>query len=417
LIAVVGLRDATAAPHEPVTDITSPTAFDERSDQENLALRDADAQGDVHGDTRPMRSPSAGSVEDSSSARFQPSRRSNPPDGIPPVEGLRMRQVFNHEPVMVAEVVALFAPVPPGVVIDATVGGGGHARALLEAHPHLRVLGIDRDPDAVDAAAESLAEFGGRASVRHAPFTTLADEIESDAADTDDQVTGVLFDLGVSSPQLDRAERGFSYRHDGPLDMRMDPTLGPSAADVVNTWSVDALSRLFAENGEGRFAGRIARAVVAARPFTTTAQFAETVRNAIPAATRRQGGHPAKRVFQAVRIAVNDELDLLAEAVPTAIEILAPQGRCVAISYHSGEDRIIKAAFNRADTGGCVCPPGLPCACGAVPIGRLLFRGARKASAEERARNRRAESARLRAIERIGPVTVSNGDPTDTVPS
>jgi len=413
LIALVGLRgDAPASP-DSLTDIAQDIEFDERSGPQIPLRRDGKGHPEAHGDTRPMRSPSTGSVEDSSSARFQPSRWSNPPDGIPPVEGLRMRQVFNHEPVMVAEVVALFAPVPPGVVIDATVGGGGHARALLEAHPHLRVLGIDRDPDAVSAAGESLAEFGDRASVRHAPFTSLADEIENDAAMSDGQVTGVLFDLGVSSPQLDRAERGFSYRNEGPLDMRMDPTEGPSAADVVNTWSVDALSRLFAENGEGRFARRIARAVVAGRPFVTTAQFAEVVRSAIPAATRRQGGHPAKRVFQAVRIAVNDELDLLSEAVPTAIDVLAPRGRCVAISYHSGEDRIVKAAFNRADTGGCVCPPGLPCACGAVPIGRLLFRGARKATPQERANNRRAESARLRAIERLGPVSVSNGDPVD----
>jgi 16S rRNA (cytosine1402-N4)-methyltransferase len=181
---------------------------------------------------------------------------------------------------------------------------------------------------------------------------------------------------------------------------------------VVNTWSVDALSRLFAANGEGRFATRIARAVVAGRPFTSTAQFADTVRAAIPAATRRTGGHPAKRVFQAVRIAVNDELDLLADAVPTAIDILAPRGRCVAISYHSGEDRIVKAAFSEAETGGCVCPPGLPCACGAVPVGRLVFRGARRPTPEERARNRRAESARLRAIERLDPVPATGGDTT-----
>jgi 16S rRNA (cytosine1402-N4)-methyltransferase len=352
-----------------------------------------------------MRSPSAGSVEDSSSARFQPSRRSNAPDGIPPAEGLRMRQVFTHEPVMEAEVVALFAPVPPGVVIDATVGGGGHASAILDAHSHLRVLGIDRDPEAVEAATESLARFGDRATVRQAPFNRLAEEMEQSAESSNEQVTGVLFDLGVSSPQLDRADRGFSYRQDGPLDMRMDPTGGPSAADIVNTWSVDDLSRLFVANGEGRFAMRIARAIVANRPFTTTGQFAETVRAAIPAATRRTGGHPAKRVFQAVRIAVNDELDMLAEAVPTAIEILAPRGRCVAISYHSGEDRIVKAAFARADTGGCVCPPGLPCACGAVPLGRLVFRGSRRPTAEERSRNRRAESARLRAVERLEPVT------------
>jgi 16S rRNA (cytosine1402-N4)-methyltransferase len=312
-----------------------------------------------------------------------------------------MRQVFDHEPVMVAEVVALFAPVPPGVVVDATVGAGGHAKAILEAHPHLRVLGLDRDPEAVAAATETLSEFGERATVRHAPFSRMVDEVNQSGDATDDEVTGVLFDLGVSSPQLDTAERGFSYRHEGPLDMRMDPTSSPSAADVVNTWSVDALSRIFAANGEGRFARRIARAVVAARPIVTTTQFAEVVRTAIPAAARRHGGHPARRAFQAVRIAVNGELDVLAETVPAAVEMLAPRGRCVAIAYHSGEDRIVKASFSQAETGGCVCPPGLPCACGAVPVGRLLFRGARRPSPEERLRNRRAESARLRAIERL----------------
>ena len=192
-----------------------------------------------HSDTRPMRSLSAGSVEDSSSASFQPSRRSNPHDGIPPVEGLRMRQVFDHEPVMEAEVVALFAPVPAGVVIDATVGAGGHAGAILAAHPHLRVLGLDRDPDAVEAATQRLSAFGDRARVRHAPFNRLAQEMEEGADGSTDQVTGVLFDLGVSSPQLDTGERGFSYRHDGPVDMRMDPTTGPSGSDVVNTWPLD----------------------------------------------------------------------------------------------------------------------------------------------------------------------------------
>jgi len=401
-MAVAGLRDRPAS-SGTVVRFRNETSLDDSSGPEVRSRQDPVHADAGHGDTRPMRSPSAGSVEDSSSARFQPSRRSNPPDGIPPVEGLRMRQVFDHEPVMEAEVVELFAPVPPGVVIDATVGGGGHASALLEAHPHLRVLGLDRDPDAVTAAAERLSRFGDRASVRHASFDHLADETEL-SGPSEDQVSGVLFDLGVSSPQLDTVERGFSYRHDGPLDMRMDPTTGPSAADIVNTWSVDDLSRLFAANGEGRFARRIARAVVAGRPYATTGQFAETVRAAIPAATRRSGGHPARRVFQAVRIAVNDELELLEEAIPTAIELLAPRGRCVAISYHSGEDRIVKAAFARADTGGCVCPPGLPCACGAVPVGRLLFRGARRPTPEERARNRRAESARLRAIERLEPV-------------
>ena len=312
-----------------------------------------------------------------------------------------MRQVFAHEPVMEAEVVELFAPVPPGTVIDATVGGGGHARAILDAHSHLRLLGLDRDPDAVSAATETLAPYDGRAVVRHASFDRLVEESERDSADSGEPVTGVLFDLGVSSPQFDRGERGFSYRHDGPLDMRMDPTDGQTAADVVNTWPVEELSRLFAANGEGRFATRIARAIAAGRPFTTTGQLAEVVRQAIPAATRRQGGHPARRVFQALRIAVNEELDRLATAVPAAVSILAPRGRCVAISYHSGEDRIVKAAFGEAASGGCVCPPGLPCACGAVPVGRLVFRGSRRPSPGERARNRRAESARLRALERL----------------
>ncbi|MGH9016936.1 MAG: 16S rRNA (cytosine(1402)-N(4))-methyltransferase RsmH [Acidimicrobiales bacterium] len=324
-----------------------------------------------------------------------------------------MRQVFDHEPVMEAEVVALFAPVPPGVVVDATVGGGGHARAILEAHPHLRVLGLDRDLDAVEAARETLAPFGTRATVRHARFDRLAEEAEPGEADRSDAVSGVLFDLGVSSPQFDRAERGFSYRHDGPLDMRMDATGGPSAADVVNTWPVDELRRLFAANGEGRFATRIARAVVGARPLTTTAQFAAAVTAAIPAAVRRHGGHPARRVFQAVRIAVNEELELLAETLPVAIGLVAPRGRCVAIAYHSGEDRIVKAAFSEAETGGCVCPPGLPCACGAVPVGRLVFRGARRPTAEEQARNRRAGSARLRALERIE----TPGTPTPPAPA
>ncbi|HLN43374.1 MAG TPA: 16S rRNA (cytosine(1402)-N(4))-methyltransferase RsmH [Acidimicrobiales bacterium] len=338
-------------------------------------------------------------MEDSSSARFQPSRRSNPPDGIPPVEGLRMRQVFSHEPVMVAEVVALFAPVPAGVVIDATVGGGGHAEALLVAHPHLRVLGLDRDPDAVAAATDRLAPFGGRATVRRARFDRLA-EVAGEMGMGSGSASGVLFDLGVSSAQLDRPERGFSYRADAPLDMRMDRAEGPTAADLANTMSEVDLARLFAANGEGRFASRIARAVVAARPVTTTGALADVVRSALPAAVRRQGGHPARRVFQALRVAVNEELEVLADALPVALDLLAPGGRSVVISYHSGEDRIVKSAFRHAETGGCACPPGLPCTCGAVSSGKPVFRGTRRPTASEVARNRRAESALLRAFER-----------------
>jgi 16S rRNA (cytosine1402-N4)-methyltransferase len=168
----------------------------------------------------------------------------------------------------------------------------------------------------------------------------------------------------------------------------------------VNSWTETELARLFAANGEGRFARRIALAVVAARPVTTTAGLADVVRSALPAAVRRQGGHPARRVFQALRVAVNEELEVLTEALPIAIEELAPGGRCVVISYHSGEDRIVKAAFRHAETGGCTCPPGLPCTCGAVSSGKLVFRGTHRPTPAEMARNRRSESALLRAFER-----------------
>ena len=212
-------------------------------------------------------------------------------------------------------------------------------------------------------------------------------------------VAGVLLDLGVSSPQLDRAERGFSYRLSAPLDMRMDATSGVTAAELVNTASATELAELFAANGEERFARRIAAAIVAARPVSTTSQLAEVVAGAVPAAARRRG-HPARRVFQAIRIAVNDELSQLARALPAALRLLSPGGRLVVISYHSGEDRLVKSAFAEAAAGGCTCPPGLPCVCGARAEHQLVFRGARKPSPAEVERNRRAQSARLRAVER-----------------
>jgi 16S rRNA (cytosine1402-N4)-methyltransferase len=209
----------------------------------------------------------------------------------------------------------------------------------------------------------------------------------------------VLLDLGVSSPQLDWSERGFSFRQDGPLDMRMDPTSGPTAADLVNTLPVGDLAALFRENGEGRLSGRIARAVVQARPLTSTAQLAEVVASAVPAPARRKG-HPARRVFQALRIQVNDELGQLEAALPAALSHLAVGGVCAVISYHSSEDRMTTQVFAEAASGGCVCPPSLPCVCGAVVRHELVFRGARKPSAAEIAANPRSESARLRAIVR-----------------
>jgi 16S rRNA (cytosine1402-N4)-methyltransferase len=304
-----------------------------------------------------------------------------------------MAHTFAHHPVLSREVVALFAPVPTGVLVDATVGGGGHSAALLAARDDLHLIGLDRDPVALEAARTRLAPFGDRVTLVHATFAEL-DEVSSGP------LSGVLFDLGVSSPQLDSAGRGFSYRRDAPLDMRMDQTVGATAGQLVNELSETDLAALFRENGEGRLASRIARAVVAARPLTSTVQLADVVAAAVPAAVRRRG-HPATRVFQALRIEVNDELGQLAAALPVALERLAVGGRCVVISYHSGEDRLTKQAFVAASTGGCTCPPGLPCVCGAAPQHQLVFRGSRRPSAEEIAGNRRAESARLRAIARV----------------
>ncbi len=304
---------------------------------------------------------------------------------------------FVHRPVMVDEVVDLLASVPAGWLVDCTVGGGGHARALLEASDH-PLLGLDQDDDALRAATANLREFGERVRLRKARFDRLADIVASEGLP---EVAGVLFDLGVSSPQLDWADRGFSYRQDAPLDMRMDREAALDAAQVVNDYDERQLSDLIERYGDERFARRIAAAIVAARPVATTTELAEIVRQAIPAPARRRGGHPAKRTFQAIRIEVNDELAVLVRALDTAIALLAPGGRCVVLSYHSGEDRLVKDRFRDAATGGCTCPPQLPCVCGAQPTVRLVRRGARKPGADELSRNPRAESALLRVVEKL----------------
>jgi 16S rRNA (cytosine1402-N4)-methyltransferase len=298
---------------------------------------------------------------------------------------------------MVDELVEVFRPVPAGVLVDATVGGGGHARAVLDERPDLDLVGLDRDADALDAARVRLERFGDRVTLRHERFDHLRATIDELGIG---RVSGVLFDLGVSSPQFDRVERGFSYRHDAPLDMRMDRRQRRTAAEVVNEYTEADLASVLARHGDERHAARIARAIVAARPITTTGELAEVVREAIPAPARRRGGHPAKRTFQALRIEVNDELDVLPGALDQAIDELAPSGRCAVLSYHSGEDRIVKERFTQAVTGGCTCPPKLPCACGAERRARWVHRG-RKPHADEVARNPRSSSARLRAVERL----------------
>jgi 16S rRNA (cytosine1402-N4)-methyltransferase len=304
--------------------------------------------------------------------------------------------------VLVDAVVNAFAAVPSGLIVDATVGGAGHAVALLEARSDLRIVGVDRDADAIAAARGRLVSFGERATFQRARFDLIGDVARDVAARSDAPVVGVLFDLGVSSPQLDRPERGFSYRNDAPLDMRMDRSQATTAADVVNTYSEGDLARVLHRYGDERYARRIAKAIVAARPISSTTALAEIVRAAIPAAARRQGGHPARRTFQAIRIEVNDELAVLQVALGEAFAVLAPGGRCAVISYHSGEDRIVKTAFREAVTGGCTCPPGLPCVCGARPIARYVGRRVLRPSPDEVARNRRAESARLRIVEKLG---------------
>jgi 16S rRNA (cytosine1402-N4)-methyltransferase len=308
---------------------------------------------------------------------------------------------FSHRPVLVDLVVELFGPVPPGVVVDATVGGGGHAEALLDAHPHLSLVGLDQDPDAVAAASARLARFGDRAAVHRARFDSLAEVLSARGVDG---ASGALFDLGVSSPQLDRPERGFSYRAEGPLDMRMDPTRASSAADLVNGADEAELARLLHAYGDERYARRIARAIVAHRPIATTDRLAEIVRDAVPAPARRRGGHPARRTFQAIRIAVNDELAILPATLDDAIDALVPGGRCVAIAYHSGEDRIVKDRFRYAEAGGWTGPSHLPVPPDVHPTVRLLRRGAWRPSETELAANPRAEAARLRAVEKLPEV-------------
>jgi 16S rRNA (cytosine1402-N4)-methyltransferase len=306
--------------------------------------------------------------------------------------------------VLLDRVLELLAPAldaPGTVVVDATLGLGGHAGAILASFPNTHLVGLDRDVDALTASADRLAAYETRTTLVHAVYDELPEVLRRLGIP---RVDGVLLDLGVSSLQLDEVHRGFSYSRDAPLDMRMDQTDGPTAADVVNTYSAEQLTTVIATFGEERFARRIAQRIVrerAAVPIETTSQLADLVLAAVPAATRYgPGGHPARRTFQALRIEVNGELDALANALPAAIKTLAVGGRIVVLAYHSLEDRLVKRAMVAGASA--TVPDDLPF----VPVGsepqlRLLTRGAERPSTDEIERNSRATSARLRAAERV----------------
>lgn len=320
---------------------------------------------------------------------------------------------FEHQPVMAREVLELLEPIPGGTVVDATVGGGGHARLLLESRPDVTVLGIDRDADAVAAARQRLAEFGDRVQVVHGGFENVAEIVRSHATawrsgpGSEGKIMAILFDLGTSSPQLDRPERGFTYWGEAPLDMRMDAAQELTAETVVNTYSEERLAQIIAENGEERFARQIAARIVAKRPLRTTADLVDAVKEAIPARARRRGGHPARRTFQAIRMEVNRELPNLAEGLDESVHLIAPGGRILVLAYHSLEDRLVKERF--AAWAGSRDPnlPGLPVEPEKTGLVRRLTRRALRPSPDEVAANPRARSARLRAVEKLPASTGS----------
>jgi 16S rRNA (cytosine1402-N4)-methyltransferase len=320
---------------------------------------------------------------------------------------------FGHVPVLLERCVALLIPAltrrhsdgSGAVLVDATIGAGGHAERFLTELPGLRLIGLDRDPTALDITRSRLARFTDRIRLVRTRYDEIVVALAESGYAAAESVDGVLFDLGASSMQLDRADRGFSYAHDAALDMRMDPESSLTAADIVNTYDQAALAEILRRYGEERFARRIAARIVRRRaraPFTSTGELVELVYQAIPAPARRTGGHPAKRTFQALRIAVNDELDSLRSAVPTALDALRVGGRIVVLSYQSLEDRIVKRAF--ADAVGSRTPAGLPVELpGHGPRFQSLTHGAERADAAEIKRNPRSAAVRMRALQRVEP--------------
>ena len=308
---------------------------------------------------------------------------------------------YGHVPVLLHECLDALAILPEGIYVDGTLGRAGHSLEIVKRLTTGRLIGIDRDETAIAAAQERLADYADRVTLVHSNFDRIGDilaELHIDGAD------GMLFDLGVSSPQLDDAERGFSYMHDAPLDMRMDRSAYLTAREVVNGWSYEELRRILFEYGEERYAPAIARRIVQTReqrPIETTLELVEVIKSAMPPAALREKQHPAKRSFQAIRIAVNGELDALPPMLVSATEHLKPGGRLAVISFHSLEDRIIKKTMQELATG-CTCPPEFPvCVCGKKPKLRLVSRKPIVSGEEELAHNPRARSAKLRVAEKV----------------
>lgn len=313
-----------------------------------------------------------------------------------------MSEHFSHIPVLLNETLEFLAPERGGIFVDGTLGGGGHAEAVLTRLPQTgRLIGIDRDWEAVHAAGDRLSSFGDRFTALHGNFFEMKTLLSGIGVS---EVNGILLDLGVSSHQLDTQERGFSYKTDAPLDMRMDQGARLSAKDIVNTYAESELARIFFAYGEERFSRRIAEKICRAReqyPIETTLQLAQIVREAIPGKYRNEPQHPARRTFQALRIEVNSELAGLDQAVEQACDLLQKGGRLCIITFHSLEDRIVKQAFRRFENP-CTCPPSAPiCICGKTPKAKILTKKPLTASAEEEAQNSRSTSAKLRCIEKI----------------
>ena len=312
-----------------------------------------------------------------------------------------MMEQFHHVSVLLNESIDALQIKPDGIYLDGTLGGAGHSEQIARRLTSGLLIGIDRDPTALRAAGERLASYGERVRLVHGNFCELAEILDGLSIPA---VDGMLFDLGVSSPQLDEASRGFSYMADAPLDMRMDPEDRLTAYEVVNQWPREELRRILQDYGEERYAGLIAAAIErrrAQQPIETTLQLVDVIRGAMPAAALREKQHPAKRSFQAIRIAVNDELGSLERMLSVAVDRLKPGGRLAVITFHSLEDRIVKSALAEA-ARGCICPPKLPvCVCGRKPKVRLTPRKPITAGPEELAENPRARSAKLRVAERL----------------